>query len=68
MWRGEGIAAKRLWMALAAYAAAKAAEHFDAQVYAAGAILGGHSLKHLAAALATWWTIRAFQRSPASAL
>jgi hypothetical protein len=68
LWRGEGIAAKRLWMALAAYAVAKAAEHFDAQILAAGGFLSGHGLKHLAAALATWWVVRAFQRSPASAL
>lgn len=67
-WRGEGIAASRLWMALGAYAAAKLLEHFDAEVYAAGGLLSGHSLKHLAAALATWWVVRAFQRSPASAL
>jgi hypothetical protein len=68
LWRGEGIAARKFWMALGAYAVAKAAEHFDAQVFAAGGLISGHSLKHLAAALATWWIVRAFQRSPASAL
>jgi len=68
LWRGEGISAKWLWRALAAYAVAKAAEHYDAQILAAGGLLSGHSLKHLAAALATWWVVRAFQRSPASAL
>jgi len=66
--RGEGISAKRLWLALAAYAAAKFFEFFDAAMFAAGELLSGHSLKHLAAALATWWAVRAFQRSPASAL
>ena len=68
LWRGEGISAARLAMALGAYAVAKAAEHFDAQVFAASGLVSGHSLKHLAAALATWWVLRAFQRSPASAL
>jgi hypothetical protein len=68
LWRGEGLSARKLWMALGAYAVAKAAEQFDAQLFAAGGILGGHALKHLAAALATWWVVRAFQRSPASAL
>lgn len=57
LWRGEGLSARRLWMALAAYAAAKLAEHFEF-----------HALKHLAAALAAWWILRAFQKSPASAL
>jgi hypothetical protein len=68
LWGGEGLAARRIWMAIAAYAAAKLAEHFDAAIYAAGGPLSGHSLKHLAAALAAWWMVRAFQRSPASAL
>lgn len=68
LWRGEGISAKRLWMAVGAYAAAKLLERFDAAVFAAGGLLSGHSLKHLAAALAAWWVVRAFQRSPASAL
>jgi Ceramidase len=68
MWRGEGLSPRRLWMALGAYALAKLAEHFDAAIFAATGRVGGHALKHLAAALAAWWIIRAFQRSPASAL
>jgi hypothetical protein len=68
LWRGEGVSAKPLWLALGAYAAAKVAEHFDEQIFAAGGLLSGHSLKHLAAALAAWWVIRALQKSPASAL
>jgi hypothetical protein len=57
LWKGEGLSARRLWMALGAYAAAKLAEYGDF-----------HAVKHLLAALAAWWIIRAFQRSPASAL
>jgi hypothetical protein len=53
----QGISARWLWMALGAYAAAKLAEYGDV-----------HAVKHLLAALAAWWIIRAFQRSPASAL
>ncbi len=68
LWRGEGLSARRLWMALAAYAFAKIAEHFDAAIFEAGGLLSGHSVKHLAAALAAWCIVRAFQRSPASAL
>jgi len=57
LWKGRGISARWLWMALGAYAAAKLAEYGDF-----------HAVKHLLAALAAWWIIRAFQRSPASAL
>lgn len=57
LYRGAGITASRLWLAFGAYAVAKFAEHVDL-----------HSLKHLLAALAAWWVIRSFQRSPASAL
>jgi hypothetical protein len=57
LWRGEGLSARPLWLALGAYAGAKLAEHFDQ-----------HAVKHLAAALAAWWIVRAFQKSPASAL
>lgn len=68
MWREGSIAARPLWLALGAYAAAKITEHYDAAIYAAVGFVSGHSLKHLAAAAAAWWIARAFQRSPASAL
>jgi uncharacterized protein YbjT (DUF2867 family) len=55
-------------MALAAYALAKLAEHFDAAILAATGQVGGHALKHLLAALAAWWIVRAFQGAPARAL
>jgi hypothetical protein len=67
MWRGEGLAPRWLWMALAAYALAKLAEHFDAVIFAATSV-SGHALKHLLAALAAWWIVRAFQGAPARAL
>jgi len=65
---GKGLSANRLWMALAAYVAAKLAEQFDAGVLAATGALSGHGLKHLLAALAAWWVVRAFQGGPARAL
>lgn len=68
MWREGSIAERPLWLGFGAYALAKLAEHFDAAIHAGGSLLGGHGLKHLAAAAATWWVARAFQRSPASAL
>jgi Ceramidase len=68
LWRGEGLRARPLWIAFGAYAAAKLAEQFDYGIMAATGGFSGHSLKHLIAALAAWWIVRAFQRSPASAL
>jgi hypothetical protein len=46
---------------VALYGAAKAAEALDAQIYALGEILSGHTLKHLFAALAVWWLLRMLQ-------
>ena len=46
---------------LAIYAAAKAAEALDAQIYAVGEIVSGHTLKHLLAAAAVWWLLRMLQ-------
>jgi len=37
---------------IAVYVVAKAPEHFDAQVFAAGNLLSGHSIKHIFSALA----------------
>lgn len=44
-----------LLLVVAAYAGAKALEHFDQRVFAAlGGVVSGHALKHVVAALATW--------------
>lgn len=68
-WRDGSLAARELWLAFGAYALAKLFEHFDAAVFAATAgLVAGHVLKHLAAALAAWWILRAFQGAPARAL
>lgn len=68
--KGRGLRDAWLWATLAVYVLAKFAEYFDAAIYGATGALSGHSLKHLLAALAVWWAIRAFcdYRSPASAL
>ncbi|MDE0895481.1 MAG: ceramidase domain-containing protein [Planctomycetota bacterium] len=44
-----------LWCALGAYAAAKALEATDVVIFDHLRIASGHTLKHLAAALATWF-------------
>jgi hypothetical protein len=40
------------------YALAKLFETFDHAVYSLGHVAGGHTLKHLAAALAGWWIVQ----------
>ncbi len=70
LFRGRGLRGAWLWATLAAYVLAKVAEYFDAAIYGANGLLSGHSIKHLLAALAVWWAIRAFcnYKSPARAL
>jgi len=54
-------------VAVAIYAVAKLVEVLDAQIYALGHLVSGHTLKHLLAALAVWWLLRMLQlRSPLS--
>jgi len=43
------------------YVIAKFPEHFNKEIYPAVGIISGHSLKHLAAAMATWW-LKMFRR------
>ena len=50
-----------IFAVLAIYAAAKAAEAFDAQIFAFGQVVSGHTLKHLLAATAVWWLLRMLQ-------
>ena len=49
-------------VAVAIYAVAKLAEMFDAQIYALGDVVSGHTLKHFLAALAVWWLLRMLER------
>ena len=43
------------------YGAAKVTEVLDAQIYALGQVVSGHTLKHLIAAAATYWLLRMLQ-------
>ena len=51
-----------VFVALAAYAAAKAFEHFDHEIYQALGFVSGHPLKHLAAAGGCWALLHMFSR------
>jgi len=44
--------------ALAWYALAKLFEALDAQIFAVGGVVSGHTLKHLASAVAMYWILR----------
>ena len=48
--------------ALGWYALAKIFEQLDAQVFAVGGVVSGHTLKHLAAAVAMYWIFRMLKR------
>jgi hypothetical protein len=49
-------------VAVAWYALAKGAEFYDGEIFSAGQLVGGHALKHLFAALATFWILRMIWR------
>lgn len=51
-----------IWWALGLYALAKLFEHFDAAIFTALSITGGHALKHLAAAAAVGCLVAAVRR------
>jgi len=51
--RGQSDLGPYLGAMIAFYVAAKVFEHYDASVFAAGEIMGGHALKHALAALAS---------------
>ena len=61
-YRSRFGSARFYWGILAAYVASKVFEHFDTQIYSALGIISGHSLKHIAAAIAPLIFIRAISR------
>jgi len=48
--------------AVGLYGLAKILEAADKPIYAFGGVVSGHTLKHLAAAMATWWILRMLVR------
>lgn len=53
-------------VAIVFYGSAKLFELLDAPIYAAGGVMSGHAIKHVAAAVATFWLARMLaQREPA---
>ena len=61
LFRSRYTHGRDIFSVLAIYAVAKAAEALDAQIYAFGQVVSGHTLKHLLAAAAVWWLLRILQ-------
>ncbi len=57
------LPARGLFVALGWYLLATVLEHLDAWVYGLGGVLSGHTLKHLAAAMGTYWVLRTIVRN-----
>ncbi len=60
----KSLRAGFLWATLATYVLAKIAEYCDLGIYTATGVISGHSVKHLLAALSTFWIVLAV-RQPA---
>lgn len=61
LYRPRYTHSRYILFAFAWYAAAKALEHWDQPIFAAtSGIVGGHALKHLAAAMGCWMLLRLF--------
>ena len=52
LYQGRSDLGRYVWWMIAFYVLAKVLEYYDSELYSAGHILSGHSLKHLAASLA----------------
>jgi hypothetical protein len=55
-----------LGVVVALYVLAKLLETFDPQIFAAGHVVSGHTLKHIAAGFAGWWILKMIQQRRAS--
>lgn len=62
----RAMASRDWWMVLGLYATAKLTELADANIFDALAMVSGHTLKHLLAATAAWWLLRAISRPQAA--
>ena len=50
-----------MWVVIC-YVFEKLFEHFDKEIYATAGFISGHSLKHIAAAMTTWYMVNAFKK------
>ena len=50
-----------IWVVIC-YVIAKLLEKFDKEIYSTLRFISGHSLKHLAAAVSTWYLVKLFEQ------
>lgn len=63
---GSGRTARYFLFIVAWYIVAKVFEHYDEEVFSALRIISGHSIKHLVAAISTWYIFQIYrQKQPA---
>lgn len=63
---GSGRTARYFLFIVAWYIVAKVFEHYDEEVFSALRVISGHSIKHLVAAISTWYIFRIYrQKQPA---
>lgn len=53
---------RHFWLLIASYALAKVFEHFDAEIYRSLRVVGGHALKHIAAANGVYCVVLALRQ------
>lgn len=61
LYYGKRMISAFLWATLFTYALAKAAEHFDPDIFAWLGFWSGHTIKHLLSALAVLWVVLCFR-------
>ena len=64
LYRSAVINGRYIWILMAAYAVAKIAEFYDAEIFRLLRVISGHSLKHLFAALGVWFFYRGLAVPP----
>jgi len=61
LYSGKRMLTAFIWATLFTYALAKAAEHFDPEIFAWLGFWSGHTIKHLLSALAVLWVVLCFR-------
>ena len=60
--RGQFSLVSGYWYLILGYSAAKLLEHFDEEIFNVMGFMGGHPLKHVAAAVGIYYLLRAYER------
>jgi hypothetical protein len=62
LFKGKRSINRELWLIILFYGASKLTEHFDQQIFDALKFMSGHAIKHMLAAVATWYIVKSFQK------